>query len=157
MLLLAAGCKPTERNYQAAYDAAQSHRQAAVADEAALSGGRELSRFEGPSLRRDGDREYYWQGVRVRPEGEGAPEGAQGRYLVAVGKYRMASNPRAQSADLRSEGWKAYMARDAEDGFWTIAGGYDGLDEAVEEAQRFADTHREYPYIGLPGPVVLIQ
>lgn len=153
-------CKPTERNYRAAYDVAVARRHAVEADVALLGDGHTVLQLDGPQQRETGGVSYYYESRMLRPEGEGAPAGGAGRYLVVIGSYRMSGNALSQAESLRAEKGArhadAYVARDGEDRLYTVVGGYDTLEDAARGAEAFVRAHPGYTYVGLPGaPVVM--
>ena len=96
-LLLAAGCKPTEKNYKAAYDVALGKRKAVEAEMAEAAGGHEVISLDGPRRITAGGVEMNMvsEFLRMADKDEPLPSPAL-RYRVAAGRYRMPTNARAQ-------------------------------------------------------------
>lgn len=147
-------CKPTEKHYREAYDAALRKRQIAEAEQMLPARGKLLS-DEGPQMRvLDGDTLFVTR-EQLRTE-DGTP--LPFPWLVAVGVYKMSTNARSNAAALREEGYAEAMAlRAADDRWYTVAAGAFSLDSVRPLAARFRDAHPGYPYIGLPGAPVLIS
>lgn len=59
LIPIAAGCKPTEKNYKAAYDAALKKREAAAVDADMMIPAGALQQIGGPQKRKIGDVEVY--------------------------------------------------------------------------------------------------
>lgn len=151
--LLLPACKPTEKNYKAAYDAAVAKREKAMAETMAPAG--ELISEDGPQRRVVNGDTIFVATERVRPEAKDVrlPE-----YNVAVTKYRMGTNARAGAEDLRAAGYAGAMAvYSAEDSWYTIAGGFPTLDEAVAFSRRFRSDNPRHRYIGLPASPVIVR
>ncbi len=154
--VLLTGCKPTENNYKAAYDAARAKREAVDADAEVLSGGHKVLSADGPKTREADGREVRYRVLRITPEGEA--DLSREPYSVAVAQWRMPTNARSQAADLQREGYAAFTAKDGHDRWWTLAGAYATFEEAARAAAGFADTHPDFPFIGLDGaPLVLCR
>ena len=151
--LMFVGCKPTEKNYKAAYDAALAKRQEAAAEQMRPATG--LLSDDGPQLRVvDGDTVYVLK-ERIR-----MLDGAQvpGHWAVAVGVYKMDTNAKASAADLRAKGFpKALVARAGGAKYYTVVSTVETLDSARVAARVFGMSFPQYPYVGLPGAPVLIS
>lgn len=151
--LMLVGCKPTENNYQAAYDAAVAKRQEAAKEQMRPATG--LLSDDGPQLRIvDGDSIYVLREMVRSIEGKRVPA----KWLVAVGVYKMDTNAKASANALRSEGFPdAFAAKAAGDKHYTVAATTSTLDSARIVSKVFEEAFPEYPYIGLPGAPVLIN
>lgn len=153
LLLLMGACKPTEKGYQAAYDAAREKRQAALADIDVNIPAGAIQQVGGPQLKEVEGSQVYVQNLRLKAEGEPKPSG---KYCVAVAQYKMPTNARAQATDLSNEGYTAFVAKDTEGMYYTIAGAFPSLSEAVS----FYNSYRQKPsrvYVGLPSAPVIIH
>lgn len=154
-LLAAAGCKPTESNYKAAYDAAQKKRQAADADSdiALPTGG--LQAVDAPRKRVvDGDTVSV---AKMPLRFDGGLEQSVHRWNVAVACYKMQTNCAAQVSELFTKGYKAYVAETTGGRFYTIAGTFETLHEAAAFAREYAATHGREQFIGLEGAPLIIE
>lgn len=98
--LLLASCKPTEKNYKAAYDAALEKREAAMREQMIPTTG--LMSDDGPQMRVvEGDTVYVLREALRR----GEPSRKVGGWSVAVALYKMETNARANVENLVSEGY----------------------------------------------------
>lgn len=152
--VILSGCKPTERNYRAAYDAALAKRQAEAEQRMLPATG--LMSDDGPQLRVVGGDSVYVVKERLRPlDGDTLPDA---NWALGVGVYKMGTNAKAQAEALKKEGFPAARAaRAAGDRWYAIADTAATLERAVDAARRFRDAHPGYPYVGLPGAPVLIS
>lgn len=150
------GCKPTEKNYKAAYDAARQKRQAVQEQDAELViPGGVLQQADAPVARViGGDTVRY---IVERLKVIDGTEQTIHRYNVAVSKYKMKTNCSAQVSDLVSRGYEAFGARNVDGEFYVIAGSYDNLGEAVAFDRTFRERERNHVYSGLPSVPVIIE
>ena len=150
--LLLVGCKPTEKGYQQAYDAALNKRQQAEQEQMLPTTG--LLSDDGPQLRVvDGDSIYVLRERIFLPGDRSRIKG----WSVAVGQYKMHTNATANAEQLRAGGYKhAYAARASMEKWFAIVRTVSTLDSAQRISREFRDAHREYPYVGLPGAPVII-
>lgn len=146
-------CKPTEKGYKAAYDAAQNKREAVQADVRNQGAISELQEIDGARLQEvDGVKVYVLNRI-IRPIEE--TDTLKGQYNVAVGSYKMATNSKAQAADLRKEHYDALAVKDAEGMYYTVAGSFPSLSEAVKFYDKYR-TGKDRAYVGLPKAPVII-
>lgn len=152
-VMLITGCKPTEENYRKAYDAARNKREAAAREQMMPLQG--LQSDEGPQLRIIGGDSIYVSRELLRGgNGEIAPS----PWLLAVGTYKMSTNANANANALKTEGWHQALAMKNADGKWfAIAAGAPSLDSIRAIGRKFMESHKGYPYVGLPGSPVLIS
>lgn len=146
-------CKPTEKGYKAAYDAALGKREAAMADiDVNLPEGA-LQQVDGAQLREVEGVKVYVLNQRIKPAENNMqlPE----PYNVAVGSYKMITNCRSQANSLKEEGFNAFPAQDNEDMFYTVAGSFPTLSEAVKFYQEY-QSGKNRVYVGLPDAPVII-
>lgn len=147
-----AGCKPTEKNYKAAYDAAKAKRQQAEAESMIPASG--LMSFDGPRLRVfDGD-SVYFQRQHLRPVADNVEIN---NYNVVVGQFKMHTNATAQADRLKEKGYDSMAAKGTEDRWYCVAASCLTLDEARAFLKRFKSENKGYPYIGLPDAPVIIE
>lgn len=153
LLLLFSACKPTEKGYKAAYDAARDKRQAAIADiDVNLPEGA-FQDVDGPQLREVNGIKVYVLNQLIKPYETGMP--LPGPYNVAVGSFRMITNTESQSKALQQEGFAAFSAKDPEDNYYTIAGSFPSIDEAVNFYEKY-QSGKNRVYVGLPNAPVII-
>lgn len=146
-------CKPTEKGYKAAYDAALGKRQAAMADLDVNIPQGALQQVDGPQLKVIDGVKVYLSNQRLQSVNEG--DNIPGHYNVAVGAYKMVTNCKSQSNALREEGFEAFPAKDGEGMFYTIAGSFATLPEAVKFYQKYS-AKPDRVYVGLPSAPVII-
>lgn len=147
------GCKPTERNYQAAYEMARAKRETKDPDAALIYGQAKVHTFPGVSERVvDGDT-LLTSYMVVRPfEGESFPEGRPIR--VAVASFRMKANAVAFAEDLRKDGFDAFCGEGTGDRFLTFGGAFPTLKEGAAFVKRYRESGR--PMVGLEEGAILI-
>ncbi len=143
-------CKPTEKNYRAAYDAALNKREK-VAETLAADG---LLAEDAPKSQVvDGDTLYFVNEV-IRVDDVASPLKPLN---VAVGVFKMNTNARSGAAALKERGFDARAARALEDKWYIIAGSFDTVDETRAFIKRFREENPQYPYIGLNGIPVIVR
>ncbi|MGM9816287.1 MAG: hypothetical protein ACI304_04430 [Lepagella sp.] len=153
LLTILVGCKPTEQNYKAAYDAALAKREQAAIEQMRPATG--LLSDDGPQMRIIGADTVYVNRAVIRTEDNKRP---QGSWAVAVGMFKMDTNARAAAENLKSEGWKdAFMAKSTGSVYYSILGTATSLDDANAIQKDFRSKHPDYPFIGLPGAPVLLH
>lgn len=146
------GCKPTEKNYQAAYDAAQAKRAEAASEQMRPATG--LLSDDGPQRRvLDGDTIYVLSERTRTLDGQKIP----GKFSLVVGSYKMDTNAKASATDLTSSGYPgAFAAKGFNGKYFTIVTTSSSMDSIRMESKKFKKKFRDYPYVGLPGaPVIL--
>lgn len=147
------GCKPTEKGYKAAYDAALGKRQAATESlDLGLPEGA-LMQVDGPQLKEIDGVNVYLQSDRIKPCDE--TQSLPGNYNVAVGSYKMITNCDSQCKDLRGEGYEAFPASDSEGNYYSIIFSTDSLQEAVKCYEQY-QKRTDKSFIGLPNAPVII-
>lgn len=149
------GCKPTEKGYQAAYDAAKNKREAAIADLGVDLPKGAFQEVDGPQIKEVDGVKVYVLNQRIKPDG-GALTQLPGRYNVAIGKYKMITNCKSQAEDLTAKGYEAFPAKDTEGAYYTIAGSFQDLKEAVKFYDEF-QKGKDRVYVGLPEAPVIIN
>ncbi len=156
LLLSFSACKPTEKNYQAAYEAAQRKREAAKASEADLA-------LPAKGFHRDGERPrqeingYTYVSATDFLKLIKGEEDALKKWNVAVGCYKMKTNAISRMNDLIKEGFKAYVAENPESKFYVFGAGFANLEEAAKFASEFAAQTDSSSFVGLDGSPLLIQ
>lgn len=152
LLLVAYGCKPTEKNYRAAYDAALAKRTKAAAEMAEFP---QLTDESTPRLTAVGTDSVYTVRLRLKPLDAGDLH--VGQYKVAVAAYRMTANCTSHVGDLAAKGYRAFMAEGPGGTFYAVAGSFDTLAEAAAFAVDFQRANPSNPYVGLPGRPVVVD
>ena len=146
-------CKPTEKNYKAAYDAALGKREASTADMDLNLPEVAIQQFDGPQLKEVDGHKVYVLNKRIRPLEQNLS--LPGSYNVAVGTYKMSTNANAQSEALREEGFDAFAAKDVEGMHYTIVGSFPTLSEAVQFSEKYKKGKNRV-YVGFPDSPVII-
>lgn len=146
-------CKPTEKNYKAAYDAALGKREAAKADMDVNLPEGALQQIDGPQLKEVDGKQVYILNMRIRPLDQGIK--LPGKYNVAIGSYKMNTNCLAQVDVLKKEGYEAFAVRDSEPMYYSIAGSFETLQEAVQFYEDYKKGKNRV-YVGLPNNPVII-
>lgn len=155
ILLALSACKPSEKNYRIAYETAQQR-----AREGLDSGVYELMQQEElpPMIHVLGDSvrlqrlplQWFYSPVAV-DSGKPLQPAA---YNVAVGKYRMPANARAQADNLAARGLRSAVFLSKNTHYYVMAGMYNDLDSAARLSSRLL---REMPeqFVGMPCPVAI--
>ena len=146
-------CKPTEKGYKSAFDAALNKREAVKADIDRNVAVSEFQSVDGAQLKEIDGVKVYVLNQRLRPAEEGMA--LPGSYNVAVGKYKMITNCRSQANDLKAEGYDAFPAKDTDGMYYTVAGSFATLSEAEKFTQEY-QKNKDRAYVGLPSAPVII-
>lgn len=153
VLLSLWGCKPTEKGYKAAYDAALHKREQAVREQMLPAEG--LQSDDGPQLRIVAGDSIYVSRERLRTEDSKPPMQI---WCMAVGVYKMSTNAKANAEALRTQGYQDAQALRGTEGRWyAVADFASTLDSIRVKAAKFKKSHNGYPYVGLPKSPVLIS
>ena len=157
-LLLAAGCKPTEKNYKAAYDVALGKRKAVEAEMAEAAGGHEVISLDGPRRITAGGVEMNMvsEFLRMADKDEPLPPPAL-RYRVAAGRYRMPTNARAQMQTLSGEGFTPLLMADGEGRYYAVAGCFATPGEAAACVARLRKLFKAASFVGLDGDPLVVE
>ena len=152
-VFLLGGCKPTEKGYKTAYDAALNKRKAALEDMNLQMQTSELQEIDGMQLKEVDGVKVFLMRQNLKPVEEATE--IPGVYNVAVGMYKMSTNCLAQVKDLREERLQAFAAQDSEGMYYTIAGSFGDLKQAVKFEQEY-QKKRDRTYVGLHNAPVII-
>ncbi|MCH5229649.1 MAG: hypothetical protein J1F12_06630 [Muribaculaceae bacterium] len=153
LLCTLTGCKPTEKNYKSAYDAALNKREAAKVEIDITIPDAKFQQVDGPQLKEVDGVQVYVLNQRINPVKEG--EKLPGQYNVAIGTYKMSTNCMAQAEALCSEGYLAFPAKEPDGMYFTIAGSFPSLSEAVAFYRKYQEGKNRV-YVGLPDSPVII-
>lgn len=146
-------CKPTEKGYKAAYDAALGKRESVNTDiDVNLPEGA-IQDFDGAQLKEINGVKVYVLNQRIRPVEEGMR--LPGSYNVAVGTYKMITNCNSQCKALETEGYNSFAVKGADDMYFTIAGSFESIDEAIKFYQEYKSV-KDRVYVGLPHSPIII-
>ena len=153
LICMLAGCKPTEKGYKAAYDAAKNKREAAIADLGVDTSNTTIQQVDGPHLRKIDGVEVFVDNLRLKRVD--STEKLPGNFNVAVASYKMPTNCKAQAKDLVNEGFDAFPAQDTTGKYYVIAGSFPTQKEALEFVSKLKE-NKERVYVGLSGAPVII-
>lgn len=141
-------CKPTEKNYRAAYDIAMA-KKAAETDDLAQEG---LISSDAPTMRIVEGDTLYFKSFPLSLENK---EAKQQAYSLVVDQFKMPTNARSSAAVIREKGFDAEVAKSTGGRWFVIAGGAETLDEARLLTNRFRQAFPSYPYIGVSKPLLI--
>lgn len=152
LLFGTAGCKPTEKNYQAAYEIAKKKRQELKNDpdldlsELKVIGEPEELNINGSLVKTVREPLRYLNSDKVEC----------GKYNVAVGAYRMQGNATAHKDRLVGSGENAVVAQNSKDIYYTIILSSPDRDEAIEKYNSLPRNSSNVIYPGLGSSPVLV-
>lgn len=151
-------CKPTEKGYQQAYEAAKSKREQKDPDEDLLTGGHKL--LEEGSTRWSviaGD-SVQMQHTFLKPV-KGSVWPQSGPYRLAVAMFKMNTNANSMIEDLRKDrSLTPVIATDGKDTYYIIAGSATYVDSLSNVLSTFKQENPGFQYIGLTPakPLILV-
>ncbi len=158
LLSIITACKPTEKNYQQAYDAAQRKREAVDLNQVADADGHKVIGFDAPQSVTVGSRTMNVISAFTKPIDETPSQSSHQMYMVAVGKYHMPTNARAQAATLVEQGFEdAHAVTDGKDNYYAVVGGFNSLPDAAECVEKLEKNYMPGFFIGLSGQPLLIR
>lgn len=137
------GCKTTEANYRAAYEATAAHRDSRADAEADF-----LSRSDSTAVTT-----VFISPVKVDPKADAVTPEKALPFNVAVNRFKQVFNAKALCRRLRDNGWPtAYVARTADDEYFVMAVGAATQAEATAlcdkvRADKSVPADRGYPAI----------
>lgn len=148
-------CKPTEKNYQSAYDKAFEAAQRKVETETESIDGRVMESLNGPRIQIiDGDT-LYISTDRMRPF-ETTVDKDKGKVGVAVAHYKMPTNARKHMQALAEEYPDAIVVNDGQENYYVVIAIVPQVSEAIPIIRNFKSYHPDFRYIGLPqGPLTI--
>lgn len=152
------GCKPTEKNYKSAYDAAKAKRDAEATDpdmELMLNGHKLDTSEGGNALVDNAGNSYPQKALSLVFENE--PDGT-GDYFLSVSTFSMPTNALALAYDMDAKGDTVTVARDANSNWYVIAGRNEDRVSAAGAASRFVKSHPGFQFIGQDNkPLILVS
>lgn len=150
-LLILAGCKPTEKNYKAAYEIAQGKKDKAKAEEDPEEAG--MIRVGQPRTQVVNGEE-----VGVLNEYLSVDKGVERKSVnVVVAQLKMPTNAKSGAENLCKMGYKAFAAQGQGDRWFVVAGSFDTMQEGLDFIKKFRTRNPEYPYIGLSGAPIIVR
>ena len=151
-IFILVGCKPTEKNYKAAYDAAVAKREKSNTEAMLAADG--LISDDGPVKKViAGESLYVVEERTVALDKEHKVRA----YSVAVAEFKMQTNARSGAEYLISKGYDALVAKAIGDRYYVLAGSFDNQEEARDCYLRFVKEFPDYSYIGLPSSPVIVR
>lgn len=152
------GCKPTEKGYKQAYDAAKSKREQKDPDDDLLTGGHRLLSEEATNWRMIAGDSLQMEHKFLKPI-DGAKWPQSGPYRLAVAMFKMTTNANSMLADLKKhKSLTPVIATDGKDTYYIIAGSATYVDSLGNVLNTFRKENPEFQYIGLGQghPVILV-
>ena len=145
---LMVSCKPSEKNYKAAYDKAHEAALRRAEAERMSATGDKLEQLHGPKIEIvKGDTIYVTPDL-TSPIGETAP-GETGKVGIAVAKYSMPTNAKRHTEDIKKEFPNAFVATDGQENYYVTIQRVESLQDAVDPIRVFIAGHPDFRYIGL--------
>ena len=151
-------CKPTEKGYRQAYEAAKSKREQADPEEDILTGGHKLLNEESTNWKVLAGDSLQVQHMFLKPiDGEKWPQ--SGPYRLAVAMFKMTTNANSMLEDLKRKGkLNPVIATDGKDKYYIIAGSATYADSLGNVLTTFRKEHPGFQCIGLTPakPLILV-
>lgn len=155
--LITVSCKPTEKGYKAAYDAAVGKRQ--KAQENVMVNGDAITMVQsvdGPQVRNINGKQVYVLGENLKKVDESDPT-EKSFYNVAVAVFKMPANCNALVSDLKNDGYKAFGGQSADNKYYVIVASFPELEQAAEFYEDYKSKNQR-AYVGLPeAPVIILS
>lgn len=151
-------CKPTEKGYKQAYDAAKSKREQVDPDEDLLTGGHKLLSQESTNWRVIAGDSLQVQHQFLKPL-DGEKWSQSGPYRLAVAMFKMTTNAKSMLSDLKEKGsLKPVVATDGKDKYYIIAGSASYVDSLGNVLTTFKKENPKFQYIGLEKdrPLIIV-
>lgn len=141
-------CKPTEKNYKAAYDKAHEAAMRRAEAERTSTTGDKLEALHGPKIEViNGDTIYVAQDITAPLDNKDT--GETGRVGIAVAKYSMPTNARRHTEDMKKEYPNAFVATDGQENYYVTIQRVESINDAVDPIKVFMLNHPDFHYIGL--------
>lgn len=149
-------CKPTEKGYRSAYEAAKNKREQADPD-LLLLGGHKLLTDDATNWKRLGGDSLQVMHIMLKPD-NGAKWPETGPYRLAVAMFKMTTNANSMLKDLEGGKLRPVSATDGKDRHYIIAGSATYADSLANVLATFRKEHPGFRHIGMPGeaPVVIV-
>ncbi|MBD5212780.1 MAG: SPOR domain-containing protein [Bacteroidales bacterium] len=156
-LCLASGCKPTENNYKAAYEAAQAKRQKDLEDKDILIPGGKLFSEDDPQP-------FKVHGIDLLARHEQlklicGDEAQFHKYNVAIASFKMDANARSYWERLKDSYPDAVVVQNVRQIYFVCIGSYESEQGAALACEEFRKRNPDCPYVGIPQaqPVIEIK
>lgn len=148
-----AGCKPTEKNYQEAYDLAIKKREESLTS---INGGM-LDAMDGTRKEVvDGDTIYVVTGMFKTYEASPDTAALKGKIGIAISKYGMDTNAKRHASDMREKYPGAFVATDGKKQYYVVVERCPSMKEAVPAIHEFEKENPDFHYIALPSPCAIL-
>ncbi|MDE6549516.1 MAG: hypothetical protein K2L22_11020 [Muribaculaceae bacterium] len=149
-------CKPTEKGYRQAYEAAKSKREQVDPEEDLLTGGHKLLNEESTNWKVLAGDSLQVQHMFLKPI-DGVKWPQSGPYRLAVAMFKMTTNANSMLEDLNKKGGLTpVIATDGKDKYYIIAGSATYADSLGNVLTTFRKEHPGFQYIGLTPAKPLI-
>lgn len=151
LMTVATGCKPTEKNYKAAYDAALAKRQHVEVD---MDIPAEGLMVDGEPVRKnlDGhDVTYLVSSLASFTDGGLAPLA----YNVVTGCFKMPVNALDQARSLREKRLPAFAVKGEQEKYYSVAASFETLEEALVFYDEFIAANPSFSYVGVPALTII--
>ncbi len=151
-------CKPTEKGYKQAYEAAKSKREQKDPDDDLLTGGHKLLSEGSTQWKVIGGDSLQLQHTLLKPiKGSVWPQ--SGPYRLAVAMFKMTTNANSMLEDLKKgRSLTPVIATDGKDTYYIIAGSATYADSLSNVLTTCSKENRKFQYIGLAQglPVIIV-
>lgn len=155
LLFASTGCKPTERNYQMAYEKAAEAARLKNEEEKIGALGNQLESMDGPRIEIVGADTLFIGSNTVKPF-ESPLQDDEKKIGIAIARYTQPTNARRHLQDILHTSSDGLVATDGQDNYYVMIRRVRALPEAAEAIRIFTKANPDYPYIGLNGnPLVL--
>lgn len=148
-------CKPTEKNYQSAYDKAHeaAERKRQEMNSSSIEG-TVLESLDGPRIEIiEGDTVYLSRKRVSVLDKEVKPDGKLG---LAVARYSMPTNARHHASEIQKQYPRTFITKDGDDNYYVVVETLLNLPEAPARIREFKVANPDYYYVGLEGhPIIL--
>lgn len=151
-------CKPTEKGYRQAYEAAKSKRDQADPDDDLLTGGHRLLTEGATNWKVIAGDSLELKHLFLKPI-DGAAWPQSGPYRLAVAMLKMTTNANSMLEDIKRKGTlKPVIATDGKDTYYIIAGSATYPDSLGNVLKTFRRENPGFQYIGLtpPQPQIIV-
>ena len=155
LLAVTVGCKPTEKGYKQAYDAAKAKREYVDPDAELLTGGHKLLDESSTNWIAPGRDTLQIQHFYMKPE-DCKPWPQAGPYRLAVAMFKMNTNSSSMLNDIKRGNLKPTVATDGKDRHFIIAGSATTADSLKYVLEAFKKENPGFRYIGLTPEQPLI-
>lgn len=157
LMILAQGCKPTEKNYRSAYDVAREKRDRDRASreelqkDMGLQSAGEMEQGDGEATISVIDGNKVWTRHLNFQRKDSVL-----MYAVSVGTFGMGINARALAADLQASGWRESKVAEGGGRSFVIIGSSNKTEDAMQLLLEFDKQHERWQYVGQPGVMLII-